>query len=78
MCSFKRVKGGSLTYSTAARFKAQILLVRLGLIRCCQGNGTYVHINLYNILSKVAAPQDAHGRLMLQIYLGSNTVDIRR
>ena len=28
--------------------------------------------------SKVTAPQDAHRRLVLQIYLGSNTLDIRR
>ena len=24
-------------------------------------------------MSKVTAPQDAHGRLVLQVYLGSNT-----
>ena len=28
--------------------------------------------------SKVTAPQDAHGKLMLQVYLGSNTLDICR
>ena len=28
--------------------------------------------------SKVTAPQDAQGRLVLQVYLGSNTLDIHR
>ena len=27
------------------------------------------------ISSKVTAPQDAHGRLVLQVYLGSNTLE---
>ena len=31
------------------------------------------YIILYYITSKVTAPQDAHGRLVLQVYLGSNT-----
>ena len=26
-------------------------------------------------MSKVTAPQDAHGRLVLQVYLGSNTLE---
>ena len=30
---------------------------------------------LYYITSKVTAPQDAHGRLVLQVYLGSNTLE---
>ena len=30
------------------------------------------------ITSKVTTPQDAHGRLVLQVYLGSDTSDIRR
>ena len=31
-------------------------------------------ILLYILTSKVTAPQDAHGKLMLQVYLGSNTL----
>ena len=27
--------------------------------------------------SKVTAPQDAHGRLVLQVYLGSNTLELK-
>ena len=30
------------------------------------------------VSSKVTAPQDAYWRLVLQVYLGSTTVDIRR
>ena len=30
-------------------------------------------IMLYWVTSKVTAPQDAHGMLVLQVYLGSNT-----
>ena len=36
------------------------------------------YIILFILSSKVTAPQDAHGRLALQVYLGLNTSDIRR
>ena len=32
-------------------------------------------IILYYVMSKVTATQDAHGRLVLQVYLGSNTLE---
>ena len=31
---------------------------------------------LYYISSKVTVPQDAHKRLVLQVYLGSNTLEV--
>ena len=34
------------------------------------------YINILHITSKVTAPQDAHGRLVLQVYLGSSTLNI--
>ena len=37
----------------------------------------YITLYLY-YTSKVTAPQDAHRKLMLQVYLGSNTLDICR
>ena len=33
------------------------------------------YIMLYYIANKVTAPQDAQGRLVLQVYLGSNTLE---
>ena len=36
------------------------------------GGGTAFHFSL-TLTSKVTMPQDAHGRLVLQVYLGSNT-----
>ena len=30
---------------------------------------------LFSCTSKVTAPQDGHGRLVLQVYLGSNTLE---
>ena len=35
----------------------------------------YYIVILYCVTSKVTAPQDAHGRLVLQVYLGSNTIE---
>ena len=35
-------------------------------------------IILYYVYYLVTAPQDAHCKLVLQVYLGSNILDIRR
>ena len=32
-------------------------------------------VNVLYISSKVTTPQDAHGRLVLQVYLGSHTLE---
>ena len=32
---------------------------------------------IYMFLSKVTAPQDAHKRLVLQVYLGSNALEVQ-
>ena len=34
-----------------------------------------IHLLLTHASSKVTAPQDAYGRLVLQVYLGSNTLE---
>ena len=43
------------------------------------GSNVYENVTvssaLYICMSKVTAPQDAHGRLVLQVYLGSNTLE---
>ena len=36
--------------------------------------GNVLHL-ICLLTSKVTAPQDAHGRLVLQVYLGSNTLE---
>ena len=40
--------------------------------------GSIIGPLLFLIYIKVTAPQDAHGKLMLQVYLGLNTLDICR
>ena len=40
--------------------------------------GSIIGPLLFLIYIKVTAPQDAHGKLMLQVYLGLNTSDICR
>ena len=35
----------------------------------------YLYYIILYYTSKVTAPQDAHGRLVLQVYLGSNTLE---
>ena len=35
----------------------------------------YISYIILYYTSKVTAPQDAHGRLVLQVYLGSNTLE---
>ena len=52
---------------------------QLGLdVQCFLWPVYYLIILYYLKASKVTAPQDAHGKLMLQVYLGSNTLDICR
>ena len=38
-------------------------------------SGLCIILLYYIISSKVIAPQDAHGRLVLQVYLGSNSLE---
>ena len=33
--------------------------------------------NKNSVTNKVTAPQDAHGKLVLQVYLGSNTLEVQ-
>ena len=52
--------------------------MKAGTQECGTERGTEVmwfHTGNYTQTSKVTAPQDAHRRLVLQVYLGSNTIE---
>ena len=57
-------------YSSYFEVKVKVQLL-------CLNSNCYVVITFGISMSKVTAPQDAHKRLVLQVYLGSNTLELR-
>ena len=62
-CMTEQLKCGYMLYAAKSQ-----------LVRCSYLPETSIYTHNY-ISSKVTAPQDAHGGLVLQVYLGLNTLE---